>query len=114
MNSPTVKGVMSTGDSSQAVIDPQAETLHETRPVSPWACIVMNDPVNLMSYVTYVFQSYFGYSRAKSEKLMLEVHELGRSVVATGSREQMERDTAAMHGFGLWATCRPAPTGGEV
>nr|BFF06964.1 ATP-dependent Clp protease adapter ClpS [Brevibacterium otitidis] len=96
------------------MIDPQAETLQETRPDEPWVCIVMNDPVNLMSYVTYVFQSYFGYSRAKAEKLMMEVHEQGRSTVATGSREQMERDTAAMHSFGLWATCRRAPSGGDA
>lgn len=70
----------------------------------PWVTIVWNDPVNLMSYVTYVFQSYFGYSRAKAEKLMREVHDRGRSVVSTGTREEMERDTEAMHGFGLWAT----------
>lgn len=73
---------------------------------SPWVTIVFNDPVNLMSYVTYVFRSYFGYSPAKAKKLMMEVHNEGKSVVATGTREQMERDTAAMHGFGLWATCK--------
>lgn len=66
--------------------------------------MVWNDPINLMSYVTYVFQSYFGYSKAKATKLMKEVHNLGRSVVASGTREQMEKDVAAMHGFGLWAT----------
>ena len=75
---------------------------------SPWVTIVFNDPVNLMSYVTYVFRSYFGYSPAKAKKLMMEVHNDGKSVVATGTREQMERDTAAMHGFGLWATCKKA------
>lgn len=75
---------------------------------SPWVTIVFNDPVNLMSYVTYVFRSYFGYSPAKAKKLMMEVHNEGKSVVATGTREQMERDTAAMHGFGLWATCKKA------
>lgn len=75
---------------------------------SPWVTIVFNDPVNLMSYVTYVFRSYFGYSPAKAKKLMMEVHNEGKSVVATGTREQMERDTAAMHGFGLWATCKRA------
>ena len=75
---------------------------------SPWVTIVFNDPVNLMSYVTYVFRSYFGYSLAKARKLMMEVHNEGKSVVATGTREQMERDTAAMHGFGLWATCKKA------
>ena len=71
---------------------------------SPWVTIVWNNPVNLMSYVTFVFQKYFGYDRAVAEKLMLEVHEDGKSVVSTGSREEMERDVQAMHEFGLWAT----------
>ena len=70
----------------------------------PWVTIVWNDPVNLMSYVTYVFQSYFGYSKRRAEKLMMEVHRDGKSVVASGSREEMERDVQAMHEFGLWAT----------
>jgi ATP-dependent Clp protease adaptor protein ClpS len=74
----------------------------------PWVTIVWNDPINLMSYVTYVFQSYFGYSKSKAQKLMLEVHEDGRSVVSTGSREEMERDVQAMHEFGLWATMQKA------
>ena len=75
---------------------------------SPWVTIVWNDPVNLMSYVTYVFQKYFGYSKKKSEKLMLQVHEDGRSVVSSGSREEMERDVQAMHEYGLWATMQKA------
>jgi ATP-dependent Clp protease adaptor protein ClpS len=70
----------------------------------PWITLVWNDPVNLMSYVTYVFQSYFGYSREKAEKLMLDVHQKGRAVVSTGPREKMEHDTEALQGFGLWAT----------
>ena len=73
-------------------------------PDVPWVTIVWNDPVNLMTYVAFVFQEYFGYDRAKSEKLMLQVHEEGRSAVSSGSREEMERDVAAMHGYGLWAT----------
>ena len=76
---------------------------------SPWVTIVWNDPVNLMSYVTFVFQKYFGYDRAVAEKLMLEVHEDGKSVVSTGSREEMERDVQAMHEYGLWATMEKAP-----
>jgi len=74
------------------------------RPATPWITIVWNDPVNLMSYVTYVFQKYFGYSKKKAEQLMMEVHEDGRSVVSSGSREEMERDVQAMHEYGLWAT----------
>lgn len=75
-------------------------------PDAPWITLVWNDPVNLMSYVTYVFQSYFGYDRDKAESLMMDVHQKGRAVVSTGSREEMERDTEAMHEFGLWATFR--------
>jgi ATP-dependent Clp protease adaptor protein ClpS len=74
----------------------------------PWVTIVWNDPVNLMSYVTYVFQTYFGYPRKKAEKLMFEVHNDGKSVVSTGSREEMERDVQAMHEYGLWATMEKA------
>jgi ATP-dependent Clp protease adaptor protein ClpS len=75
---------------------------------TPWVTIVWNDPVNLMSYVTFVFTNYFGYPREKAEKLMLEVHHDGRSVVSTGSREEMERDVQAMHEYGLWATMQKA------
>jgi ATP-dependent Clp protease adaptor protein ClpS len=70
----------------------------------PWITIVWNDPVNLMSYVTYVFMTYFNYPREKAEKLMMQVHQDGRSVVSSGSREEMERDVSAMHSYGLWAT----------
>ena len=70
----------------------------------PWITLVWNDPVNLMSYVTYVFQTYFGYSREKAEKLMLDVHQKGRAVVSNGPREKMELDTEALQGYGLWAT----------
>ena len=70
----------------------------------PWVTVVWNDPVNLMSYVTFVFQQYFGYSRARAHELMLQVHHDGKSVVSSGSREEMERDVRAMHDYGLWAT----------
>ena len=75
-------------------------------PVSdkPWVTIVWNDPVNLMSYVTYVFQHVFGYPKKKATKLMLDVHHKGKAVVSTGSREQMEHDVARLHAAGLWAT----------
>ena len=80
----------------------------DVAPDVPWVTIVWNDPVNLMSYVTYVFQKYFGYSKKKAEKLMIEVHEDGKSVVSHGSREEMERDVQAMHEYGLWATMEKA------
>jgi ATP-dependent Clp protease adaptor protein ClpS len=79
-----------------------------TMVATPWVTIVWNDPVNLMSYVTFVFTNYFKYSKKKAEKLMLEVHHDGRSVVSTGSREEMERDVQAMHEYGLWATMQKA------
>lgn len=72
----------------------------------PWVTIVWNDPVNLMSYVTYVFQKVFGYPKAKAKKLMLDVHHKGKAVVSTGAREEMERDAEILHGYGLWATVR--------
>jgi len=72
----------------------------------PWVVIVWNDPINLMSYVTMVFQKLFGYSLEHATRLMLEVHNDGKSVVATGSREKAELDVARLHGYGLWATMR--------
>lgn len=72
--------------------------------LTPWVTIVWDDPVNLMSYVTHVFTSYFGYSQEKATELMLKVHNEGRAVVSNGPREQMELDVDAMHGYGLWAT----------
>ncbi|GAA5062365.1 ATP-dependent Clp protease adaptor protein ClpS [Thermocatellispora tengchongensis] len=76
----------------------------DVRPDLPWLTIVWNDPVNLMSYVTYVFQTVFGYPRAKAEKLMMDVHHKGKAVVASGTREEMERDVQILHSYGLWAT----------
>ncbi|MDQ1603469.1 MAG: ATP-dependent Clp protease adaptor protein ClpS [Actinomycetota bacterium] len=70
----------------------------------PWVTIVWNDPVNLMSYVTLVFQKHFGYPKEKATELMMDVHHKGRAVVSNGTREEMERDVAAMHEYGLWAT----------
>jgi ATP-dependent Clp protease adaptor protein ClpS len=72
--------------------------------VRPWVTIVWNDPVNLMSYVTLVFQRLFGYSREKATTLMLQVHHEGRAAVSSGTREQMERDVTRLHAAGLWAT----------
>lgn len=69
-----------------------------------WLVIVWNDPINLMSYVTYVFQKLFGYSREKATKLMLDVHHKGKAVVSSGTREKAEFDTFRLHQHGLWAT----------
>jgi ATP-dependent Clp protease adaptor protein ClpS len=75
---------------------------------SPWVTLVWDDPVNLMSYVSWVFRSYFGFERAEAARLMMLVHTEGRAVVATGSREEMERHVEAMHGYGLWASLQKA------
>ena len=77
-------------------------------PDRPWVTIVWNDPVNLMSYVSYVFRSYFGMTSAEAERRMLQVHNEGRAVVATGNREEMERHVEAMHDYGLVATLTKA------
>jgi ATP-dependent Clp protease adaptor protein ClpS len=70
----------------------------------PWLVIVWNDPINLMSFVTYVFQKLFGYSKEKATKLMLDVHNKGRAVVSSGTRERAELDVYRLHEHGLWAT----------
>ena len=70
----------------------------------PWLVIVWNDPINLMSYVTFVLQKLFGYSRAKAEKMMLDVHHKGRAIVSSGSQEKAELDCSRLHEHGLWAT----------
>ena len=74
----------------------------------PWLVICWNDPINLMSYVTYVFQKLFRYPRAKAERLMLEVHQRGKAVVSSGSREKAELDCFRLHQHGLWATMQRA------
>ena len=76
----------------------------EVTPEKPWLTIVWNDPINQMSYVTYVFEHVFGYPKRKAEKLMLDVHHKGKAVVSAGGREAMERDAETLHGYGLWAT----------
>ena len=73
-------------------------------PDRPWIVIVWNDPINLMSYVVLVFQKLFGYDRAKATKLMLDVHQKGRAVVSSGTREKAELDVFRLHEHGLWAT----------
>ena len=76
----------------------------ETEPDVPWIVLVWNDPINLMSYVTFVFQKLFGFSLEKATRLMLDVHEKGRAVVANGTREKCELDVFRLHEHGLWAT----------
>ena len=73
-------------------------------PASPWQVVVWDDPVNLMSYVVWVFRKLFGYSEHKATLLMLDVHEEGRAVVASGLLETAEIDCYRLHHHGLWAT----------
>ena len=75
-----------------------------SEPARLWLVIVWNDPINLMSYVTYVFQKLFGYSKEKATKLMLDVHHKGKAVVSSGNREKAEFDVSRLHSHGLWAT----------
>jgi ATP-dependent Clp protease adaptor protein ClpS len=83
-------------------LDPDAD-IDQDR---PWVVLVWNDPINLMSYVTYVLQKLFGHSLEKATELMLQVHREGRAVVAEGSREQAEMHVFRLHEHGLWATCQ--------
>src|SRR5258707_13676975 len=85
----------------------------KTTPDRPWVVIVWNDPINLMSYVTFVLQKLFGYSYQKATALMLDVHHKGRAVVSSGARERAEMDVFRLHEHALWPpipqdTCRRA------
>jgi ATP-dependent Clp protease adaptor protein ClpS len=86
------------------VEEPTVDTGEVSAVDRPWVTVVWNDPVNLMSYVTWVFQKLFGYSREKAELLMLDVHHKGRAIVSSGMRERMEYDASRLQAYGLWAT----------
>ena len=91
----------SAGDGGVEILEAPAE---ESLTVGQWVTIVWDDPVNLMHYVTYIFQKLFGYSKAKATELMLKVHQDGKAVVSSGSRDKMEHDVQRLHAAGLWAT----------
>jgi ATP-dependent Clp protease adaptor protein ClpS len=86
------------------IADPDMDTTEITEVDKPWIVLVWNDPINLMSYVSFVFQKLFGYSKEKADALMMDVHEKGRAVVSTGAREHAELDVFRLHEHGLWAT----------
>jgi ATP-dependent Clp protease adaptor protein ClpS len=69
-----------------------------------WSVVVWDDPVNLMDYVVFVFQTVLGVGADEATKLMLEVHNEGRSGVFSGVRERAESIATQMHSHGLWAT----------
>tara|TARA_B100001996_G_scaffold378977_1_gene363968 strand:+ start:1242 stop:1559 length:318 start_codon:yes stop_codon:yes gene_type:complete len=89
---------------STSTTSPDLETTEFTETQPPWVVIVWNDPINLMTFVSFVFQKLFGYSKEKADKLMLEVHNKGRAVVSQGTREKAESDVFQLHKHGLWAT----------
>jgi ATP-dependent Clp protease adaptor protein ClpS len=92
------------GPAPAETVDPDVDESTDLDTETPWVAIVWNDPINLMSYVSYVFQKLFGYSQAKADELMLDVHEKGRAVVSNGTREKVELDVFRLHEHGLWAT----------
>jgi ATP-dependent Clp protease adaptor protein ClpS len=96
-------GAMTTPKVEPAQV-PTIDDVYEVDPVSGWVTIAWNDPVNLMSYVTWVLQKLFGYEHEKAERLMLDIHHKGRATVSHGPRERMEFDAARLHHYGLWAT----------
>ena len=92
------------------VVDPVKEWIDESLPIvgRPWKVIVWDDPVNLMSYVTFVFRKLFGYSQKEAHKLMMQVHTEGKAVVSSGPKEKAELDVFRLHEHGLWATTEHA------
>ena len=76
----------------------------DVRAAKEWVVVVWDDPINLMTYVAWVFRKLFGYSAAKANRLMLQVHNEGRAAVSHGSRERCEHDAARLHAHGLGAT----------
>ena len=89
---------------SVTTAEPTKETRSEEDLDLPWQVVVHNDPVNLMSYVTMVFQRVFGYPRERAERHMLEVHQNGRSILWAGMREPAELYVQQLHGYLLLAT----------
>ena len=86
----------------EKVDQPEVDEVVDTARI--WVVVVWNDPINLMSYVVFVFQKLFGFSREKATKLMMDVHHKGKAVVSGGNREQAEADVSRLHAHGLWAT----------
>jgi ATP-dependent Clp protease adaptor protein ClpS len=105
-----VQWAASLGDNGRVTSNPDSATLERpetdqvVQPELPWITLVWDDPVNLMTYVTFVFTDYFHYARTKAQRLMMQVHTEGKAAVSSGTREEMERDVQAMHAYGLWAT----------
>ena len=95
---------MNPGSTPVELDNPDLDHDDKTEVDRPWIVLVWNDPINLMSYVSFVFQKLFGYSAERANKLMLDVHHKGRAVVSSGTREKAELDVFRLHEYGLWAT----------
>jgi ATP-dependent Clp protease adaptor protein ClpS len=89
-----------------AVDAPVHETQKRTKKKSgkPWQVVVLDDPVNLMEYVSHVLTNIFGFSREKAKELMMAVHQKGRAVVWIGNREKAEMYVNQLHSAQLHAT----------
>ena len=103
-----------TNERSSAVVSaakphesPLPETVTELRLEGTWRVVVLNDPVNLMSYVVMVFKKVFGFDEQRARKHMLEVHEQGRSIVWSGLREKAEAYAFTLHQWHLTAVLEP-------
>jgi ATP-dependent Clp protease adaptor protein ClpS len=102
------RGFVAAGPATAPVRVERPDAAERAEPDRPWIVIVWNDPINLMSYVTFVFQKLFGYTKEKAHRLMMQVHVEGRAVVSSGTRERAEADVARLHEHGLWATMERA------
>ncbi|MCB9403745.1 MAG: ATP-dependent Clp protease adapter ClpS [Microthrixaceae bacterium] len=102
MDSGTISFVSTPVITPSEIVDSELDETIQTD--QPWVVLVWNDPINTMDYVALVFQKLFGYSKAKAERLMLQVHNEGRAVVSSGPRDQAEIDVFRLHEHGLWAT----------
>jgi len=95
-------GAGGAGTAPTRTLEPETDSKSEL--ARPWNVVVWNDPITMMNYVVYVLQKLFGISRERATQLMLEVHQQGRSIVATVDREKAEYYVSRLHGFGLQAS----------
>jgi ATP-dependent Clp protease adaptor protein ClpS len=105
-------GSVPRGKVSMAIDAPDTEIIPEEEIDEsldqPWHVIVYDDPVNLMHYVTLILQRIFGYPPGTAERMMMEVHTLGKSVVWTGARERAEHYVQLLHSSQLLAAMKKA------
>lgn len=104
----TLRGLPMSSTTTTTTVTPELATRKDTAVEEPWHVVIHNDPVNLMSYVAHVICKIFGYAEKEAERLMLQVHQQGKSVVWTGSRERSEHYVKELHGHQLLATLEKA------